>query len=243
MTALAASRNTVPVGNETPSSYVIGVKGSTIVYAGLIAVLSSGYLANASTATGLVCVGRFEATVDNSAGADGDVTAEVRPGSYYFSNSSAGDQITAADRGQICYLVDDNTVAKTSNNGARSRAGIVLDVDATLGVLVFMSPVLAGILTLGQQLEGLGTLKKLQSGRGSLTSGAATITGVTLTATSRIVVTMADPGAGAITGMAGFDVPDASRNTGTGQFVVNAIDDSKAVIATAACTFDYFIIG
>jgi hypothetical protein len=54
---------------------------------------------------------------------------------------------------------------------------------------------------------------------------------------------MKDPGAGAITGMAGFDVPVASRNTSTGQFVVNAIDDSKAVIATAVCTFDYLIIG
>lgn len=82
-----------------------------------------------------------------------------------------------------------------------------------------------------------------QGGTSTLSSGTVTISGVTLTASSRILVTMKDPGAGAITGMAGFDVPVASRDTGAGSFVVNAIDDAKAVINTAVCTFDYLIYG
>lgn len=242
MTAAAAARNTDAVGGVIPEVLELGQKGSTTCYAGAIAVLSSGYLAPATATTGLVCCGRFEATSTNS-GADGAVKAKVRPGMYWFGNSSAGDAIAAADRGTVCFLVDDQTVAKTSNSGARSRAGIVLDIDATLGVLVYMSPALAAALTLGNTLESNGTLKKMQSGRGTLAAGTVTISGVTLTATSRIVVTMADPGAGAITNFAALDVPDASRNTGAGTFVVNAIDNAKAVINTAVCTFDYFIIG
>lgn len=87
------------------------------------------------------------------------------------------------------------------------------------------------------------SIPTVQSGTGTLATGTVTISGVTLTANSRIICTMKDPGAGAITGMAGLDAPAASRNTGTGQFVVNAIDDTKATIATAVCTFDYVIIG
>ena len=83
----------------------------------------------------------------------------------------------------------------------------------------------------------------LQAGTGTLAAGTATISGVVLTASSRIVITMKDPGAGAITGMAGFDAPVASRDTSAGSFVVNAIDDAKATIATAVCTFDYVIVG
>ena len=41
-----------------------------------------------------------------------------------------GDAITAAQIGSACYIVDDQTVAKTSDNGSRSRAGQVIDVDA-----------------------------------------------------------------------------------------------------------------
>lgn len=82
-----------------------------------------------------------------------------------------------------------------------------------------------------------------QVGTGTLAAGTLTVTGVTLTATSRIFLTMKDPGAGAITGFADLDAPAASRDTGAGEFVVNAIDDSKAVINTAICTFDWLIVG
>ena len=81
-----------------------------------------------------------------------------------------------------------------------------------------------------------------QAGTGTLASGTVTIN-ATLTANSRILVTMKDPGAGAITGFAGFDTPVASRNVGAGTFVVNAIDDSKATLATAVCTFDWLVVG
>jgi hypothetical protein len=44
-------------------------------------------------------------------------------------NSAAADLIAKADIGASCYVVDDQTVAKTNGGGARPRAGKVFDVD------------------------------------------------------------------------------------------------------------------
>ena len=43
---------------------------------------------------------------------------------------TAADAITLADIGKDCFIVDDQTVAKTDGAGTRSRAGRVFDVDA-----------------------------------------------------------------------------------------------------------------
>ena len=73
-------------------------------------------------ATGCAGVGRAEAAVDNSAGA---LTVEYRRGIFLFANSAAGDLITKADIGKLCYIVDDQTVAKPDGTATRSRAGLV----------------------------------------------------------------------------------------------------------------------
>lgn len=83
----------------------------------------------------------------------------------------------------------------------------------------------------------------LQSNVATLASGTVTVTGVQLTANSIILLSMRDPGAGALTTFIAFDAPVASRNTSTGQFVINAIDNAKATLATAVCTVDWLIIG
>ena len=99
--------------------------------AGTIAVInSSGYAEMGTTATGKKCVGVFEDTVDNASGAAGDKNAPVRRGCYRFGNSASGDLIARTDIGATCYIVDNQTVAKTDNSGARSAAGVIRDVDA-----------------------------------------------------------------------------------------------------------------
>jgi len=97
----------------------------------------------------LVAVGIFEAQVDNSDGADGEQTAEVLRGFARLENSAGADEITAADIGKACFIVDNQTVAKT--NGAvgegapaRSVAGIVDAVD-DVGVWVLIDPT-SGVL-------------------------------------------------------------------------------------------------
>lgn len=42
-----------------------------------------------------------------------------------FDNSAAADEITAADIGSPCFIVDDQTVARTSDSGSRGIAGTV----------------------------------------------------------------------------------------------------------------------
>ena len=127
MAALTTSRNT-----PERSGDVIGypVKASVKPIQGGIAVLSGGYAAPGSVATTLIAVGRFEETVDNSAGANGDLSVCVKRGTFKFGNSSAGDLIAQANVGADCYIVDDQTVALTNGTSTRSLAGKIIAVDA-----------------------------------------------------------------------------------------------------------------
>jgi len=132
MTALTAARNTLERAGD-----VVGypVKASVKPIQGGIAVLNAGYAAPATTATGLIAIGRFEETVDNTSGADGALSVHVKRGTFRFGNSSAGDAIAQADVGADCYIVDDQTVAKTSGTNTRSVAGKIIAVDS-VGVWV-----------------------------------------------------------------------------------------------------------
>lgn len=135
MTALSADRNTPERDGQ---EFAFDVAASVVCRAGGIAVLdASGNVKPAVAATGLVCVGRFEDTVNNAAGAAAAVKAKVRGGVFQFGNSASGDAITKAEIGDTCYLVDDQTVAKTDGTGARSAAGKIVDVDSA-GVWVRM---------------------------------------------------------------------------------------------------------
>jgi hypothetical protein len=118
------------------------VAASVKIWAGaLIMRNAAGYLTRGATATGCVEVGRAEQTLDNT-GAAGSATVEYRVGTFLFSNSGGGDQITIADIGDVCFIVDDQTVARTDGSGTRSRAGIVDGIDSA-GVWVRMDEALA----------------------------------------------------------------------------------------------------
>lgn len=128
MTALTADRTTPERAGE---EYSFGVAAAKKLYAGaLVALNASGYATLGATATGLIGVGRAEEMVDNSAGSDGDLTVRVRAGIFRFGNSSAGDLIAIADIGKTAWIVDDQTVAKTSASSTRSPAGTIVDVDS-----------------------------------------------------------------------------------------------------------------
>lgn len=134
MTALAAPRNTKQRLGEVID---YPVKASTTCYQGGIAVLNAGYAAPGTATTGLIAIGRFEETYDNATGAAGALTARVKAGIFQFGNSAAGDLIAQADVGADCYIVDDQTVAKTSATNTRSRAGKIVAVDSN-GVWVYI---------------------------------------------------------------------------------------------------------
>lgn len=106
--------------------------GSTLYSGGLMCLNSEGNVVPGSAATGLIALGKLidGSDVDNSAGADGAKRANVQAGVHRWANSAAADEITAAEIGDVCYIVDDQTVAKTDNGATRSAAGIISNVDA-----------------------------------------------------------------------------------------------------------------
>lgn len=134
MTAITTERDTQ---RRAGGQAAYPVLAATKVLAGtLVALTAAGYAQGGAVATTLKAVGVAEATADNTAGASGDIKVTVRrDGWHRFANSAAGDLITIADISANCYIVDNQTVAKTDGTGTRSVAGKVRDVDA-LGVWI-----------------------------------------------------------------------------------------------------------
>ncbi len=125
MAALSAPRNTPERRGDI---LAFPVAASTTIFQGGLVVLAAGYAAPGSVATGLIAVGRAEHSA--TAVAAGSATVEVRRGVFRFGNSATTDLIAQADVGADCYIVDDQTVAKTNGTNTRSRAGKVVAVDA-----------------------------------------------------------------------------------------------------------------
>jgi hypothetical protein len=93
----------------------------------LVCANATGYAVEGSTATTLTALGRSEETVDNSAGADGDLKVQVRKGCFKFKNS-ATNAVTQASLGKTVYIEDDETVAKDAG-GTKSAAGTMKELD------------------------------------------------------------------------------------------------------------------
>lgn len=120
---------------DTPSrdgkTLSIPMAANAVIFAGALVVTNAaGNAAPGSVAPTLKGAGRASQFADNTGGSIGDKRAEVEVGTFRFKNSSAGDAITLADRGNDCYVVDDETVAKTNGTNTRSVAGKIFDVDA-----------------------------------------------------------------------------------------------------------------
>lgn len=129
MTALTTDRDTK---SRAGADYEFPVAANTKLFAGsIVAIDATGNAVKAATATTLKSAGIAQAVADNTGGLAGDIRVRVRRGVWKVANSAAADLITLADVGADCYLVDDQTVAKTNGTNTRSVAGKVRDVDAT----------------------------------------------------------------------------------------------------------------
>jgi hypothetical protein len=128
MTALSADRNTP---KRDGKQFKYPVLAATKIYAGSIVVLdTNGWAKPGVTATGLICVGVAQETVDNTSGASGDLYVLVEQGVFRLAN---GESVTKTAIGDLAYITDDQTVAAVSTG--KSVAGYFVDVD-TLGVWV-----------------------------------------------------------------------------------------------------------
>lgn len=111
------------------------------IFAGAILMRNAaGDLIEGATAVGSFGVGVAQERVASTTA--GLTPIRYRPGTHRFANSAAGDLITKADIGAACFIVDDQTVAKTNGTSTRSPAGIVDMVDSN-GVWVRFDEALA----------------------------------------------------------------------------------------------------
>ena len=122
MVALTKERNTKSrMGDVRAEPLAAGAK----LFAGAIVMRNaSGLATKGATATGAFGIGIALETVENT-GAAGAASVKTRQGTFHFANSGGGDAIAQADVGRVCFIVDDQTVAKTNGGGTRSPAGIV----------------------------------------------------------------------------------------------------------------------
>jgi len=238
----------------TPRTKTFPARSNVIFYKGAVICKRRGskYVEipdSGSPRSDLIPVGICTAKVDSTGLNDGDVSVCVEAGAYRdFMTGSGANEVTADMVTETVYLYDDETLYATDNDGTLSPAGELVFVDAnehdgSPQLAVYFDWETMVLLSDIAALQSSAAALNVQGGTGTLVAGVATIT-ATITATSTIVVSIRDPGAGAITGMVGFSVPVADRTVGApGAFKVYAIDDSKATIASAACTFDWHVIG
>lgn len=146
MTATTTTRNTHFAG-LVPARGTLGMRANTLIEKGwLVGQDANGRaIAGGTIASGCIFgMGVASSMVDNRTGSeagglDDSIDIEIEYGIHAFLNSSAGDLIAADDVGKVCYVVDNQTVALTSNTSARGPAGIIHEVRDGL-VWVQMGP-------------------------------------------------------------------------------------------------------
>jgi hypothetical protein len=134
MTALAASRLTKPF----KSSGMSMLSTAEQTYQGGLACIdtSTGLVKKGAASTTLVPIGRYREDKLVASGGSASIEFFRELNAIWFANSASTDLIAQTEVGSNVYVVDDQTVAKTSNSNARSIAGRVWAIDAKKGVLV-----------------------------------------------------------------------------------------------------------
>lgn len=125
--ALISSRATQQKDRD---SFAFPVAAGAKVYGGaLVALNANGFAVGGLTAIGLRYQGRSEEFVDNTGGVDGGKFVVVRRNKAFKWKNSGADPVSQADVGNLVYIVDDETVAKTNGGNTRSAAGKLLGIE------------------------------------------------------------------------------------------------------------------
>jgi len=129
------------------------VKAAKHVFEGALVsqLLADGMAVPYSTAASSRCVGVAQHEADNTAAgaADGDKEVQIETDrEYAFANATAGDACDdSMILGSVVYGLDDHTIAKTSNAGARQAVGFFMGMEPDSGrVKVWVHPILAALV-------------------------------------------------------------------------------------------------
>ncbi|WP_374425925.1 hypothetical protein [Paracoccus sp. (in: a-proteobacteria)] len=99
-----------------------------VIWKGTMVALNAGNAAPGAAIAARVTVGIADLTVDNTGGAAGALMVPIKRGTFLLANSAGADEITNANYGQFCHVVDNDTVALTNGGGARPVAGTIRGV-------------------------------------------------------------------------------------------------------------------
>ena len=107
----------------------IPVESNTRIFAGsLVVVKPNGFATMGYAATGLFYMGRAEQAVDNRGGAAGGKTVKVRTdGAFKWRNDGS---ISQTELGNTVFILDDESVTRTSGSNTRSSAGQVIGIES-----------------------------------------------------------------------------------------------------------------
>ncbi len=134
MTAATANRDTPRFGEDVLAREMkpMPVAAATRIFQGtLVALNLAGNLVPLSADPTLYCVGVAQREADNTAGAAGDITCKVERGVFGFTNSATTSALSALHIGQVCYGVDDQTVARLTAIGTLPQVGRVVGMEGT----------------------------------------------------------------------------------------------------------------
>lgn len=129
MAALTKERNTRSRG-EKARKVVVPMAATTKIFAGAgVCITAAGYAVPAADTAGLITWGRAEQTIDNSAGAAGDLYIEVAKGVFAWNASG----LAQANIGDVVTWVDDNTVGLAAATTNDINAGTLEEIDPVSG--------------------------------------------------------------------------------------------------------------
>jgi hypothetical protein len=159
MAALTADIHPIRYGTPGNSTQPTnqGLKASSTVYRGSIAITRSGYVVPAtSVQSGDICWGLIDqagpGTIDSGPGitggtTDGIITVDIATGSFWLAAGTGSDAIAQANVGATCYVMNETTVGLTSSGSSRPVAGIILAVAGTsAGNFQAVAPINSGMV-------------------------------------------------------------------------------------------------
>lgn len=147
MTALATERDTVRIINSGYDGFTkLPVKAGVKIFQGSIVGLDGNGDAEPADVGSTRAVGRARETVDNTAGADGDLTIEIEFGIFRYVNSGSNSvALPAAGDAWVpggAHILDDQTF--DNGTGTGSSLGVVVVTATATTVDVLLHPALQG---------------------------------------------------------------------------------------------------
>lgn len=231
MTALTTGRTVESIPGIL---FYYPVKADAVIHQGALVVIGAdGYAKPAVTGTSLIAVGIARDTVDATGLANGAKGIEVEEMIADFANSAGGDAITIAELGKTVWIVDDQTVAKTSGGGTRSVAGYARKIEGgRIFVEISNTASADGDLVAANNLSDVSSAATARANLGAnkvaLTVRIATLVG---TGTTRVV----SPVAGLVTKV--WSVIEGALTTGnatlTSKIGATAITNGLVTITQA----------